>query len=51
MSSVVGHEFAVATVAAALQSEPDVIEEGCEELAQKSYFLREAGISEWPTGR
>ncbi len=50
VASVAGREFAVAAVAAALPSEIDAIEDLCEELAEKSHLLREAGVTEWPDG-
>jgi predicted ATPase len=50
VGSVAGMEFAVATVAAALQDDADVIEGLCEALAQTSPFLQEAGLAEWPDG-
>lgn len=50
LASVVGNEFAVAAVAAALPAELDAVEETCEELARKSHFLREEGVAEWPDG-
>src|SRR5262249_9508300 len=50
VASVAGMEFAVAAVAAALQADADVLEEICEELAQTSHFLQEAGLAEWPDG-
>lgn len=49
-ASVVGLEFAVAAVAAALQREPHGLEATCEKLARAGLFLQEAGIAEWPNG-
>jgi predicted ATPase len=50
VASVAGSEFAVAAVATTLQSEIGAVEEICEALAQKSLFLREEGVTEWPDG-
>jgi DNA-binding winged helix-turn-helix (wHTH) protein/predicted ATPase len=50
LASVVGNEFAVASLTAVLQSELDTLEETCEELTRKSHFLQEAGVTEWPDG-
>src|SRR5262245_35464858 len=43
-------EFAVATVAAALQDDADGLEDRCAVLAQTSPFLQAAGLAEWPDG-
>ena len=50
VASVVGAEFAVAAVAAAVKQEVDAIEEICEEIAWQGHFLIETGITEWPDG-
>ena len=49
-ASVTGREFAVASIAAALQDEPDEIEQVCEELAWHGQFIREMDFVEWPDG-
>jgi tetratricopeptide (TPR) repeat protein len=49
-ASVVGDEFAVAAVAAALQAEPDRVEDVCEQLAGQRGLIVDAGIAEWPDG-
>ncbi len=50
IASVAGAEFAVASVAAGLQMEPEGIEELCERLAQQGQFLEDRGLAEWPDG-
>lgn len=50
VASVVGTEFAVAALAAALKQDLDTIEEICEDLAWQGHFLEERGIAEWPDG-
>ncbi|ETX04013.1 MAG: hypothetical protein ETSY2_31225 [Candidatus Entotheonella gemina] len=49
-ASVAGTEFAVATVAAALQCELDRVEDACEQLAWQGLFLEESGVAEWIDG-
>ncbi len=49
-ASVVGAEFSVASVAAALQGDTERLEETCEGLAWKAQFLHAAGVEEWPDG-
>ncbi len=49
-ASVAGPEFAVATVAAALQRELDSVEDACEQLAWQGLFLEESGVAEWADG-
>ncbi len=49
-ASVVGTDFPVASVAAALKQEIDVIEDICEGIAWQGHFLEEKGIAEWPDG-
>lgn len=50
VASVVGVDFAVATVAATLKQDADTVEEVCERLVQQGHFLEERGIAEWPDG-
>jgi len=50
VASVVGMEFAAATVAVALQTEIAGVEEHCERLARRGQFLRSLGVSEWVDG-
>jgi DNA-binding winged helix-turn-helix (wHTH) protein/tetratricopeptide (TPR) repeat protein len=47
-ASVAGDEFAVAAVAAALQTDAAAIEEVCAELAAQGTLLVDAGVAEWP---
>jgi predicted ATPase len=49
-ASVVGTEFPVASVAAALKREIDAIEDVCEGIVWQGHFLEEKGIAEWPDG-
>jgi DNA-binding winged helix-turn-helix (wHTH) protein/tetratricopeptide (TPR) repeat protein len=49
-ASVVGDEFAVAAVAAALGDPPDTVEDACEALAAQGAIIAENGIAEWPDG-
>jgi predicted ATPase len=49
-ASVVGMEFSVTAVAAALESEVVAIEDHCARLSERQQFLRPAGIAEWPDG-
>ena len=50
MASVVGVEFAVASVAAGLQTSLDLPEAVCEALAQRGQFLEACGLAVWPDG-
>jgi predicted ATPase len=50
MASVVGVEFAVASVAAGLQTPLGLPEAVCEALAQRGQFLEACGLSMWPDG-
>jgi DNA-binding winged helix-turn-helix (wHTH) protein/predicted ATPase len=50
MASAVGVEFAVASVAAGLQTTLDLVEESCEALAQRGPFLEAGGLAAWPDG-
>jgi tetratricopeptide (TPR) repeat protein len=47
---VVGAEYSVAAVAAALETSLDALEETFEGLAWRGHFVRAAGIEEWPDG-
>jgi predicted ATPase/DNA-binding winged helix-turn-helix (wHTH) protein len=49
-ASVVGMEFSVAAIAAALEAEVIVVGERCARLSERQQFLRPAGITEWPDG-
>ncbi len=50
-ASVAGQEFAVALVAAALDSTLMAVESRCQSLAQRGHFLKSRGIAEWPDGQ
>ncbi len=49
-ASVIGAEFATASLAAALEMDSEEVEEWCAGLAARQLFLRPAGFSEWPDG-
>ncbi|MSQ48363.1 MAG: hypothetical protein EXR78_08290 [Deltaproteobacteria bacterium] len=49
-ASVIGAEFATASLAAALAMDSEEVEEWCAGLAARQLFLRPAGFSEWPDG-
>ena len=49
-ASVVGDEFAVAAVAAAMQADPERVEDICEQLASQGSLIVDAGVAEWPDG-
>lgn len=49
-ASVVGMEFPIAVVAAALQASEEEIEKASAKLAARRYFLQPAGFAEWPNG-
>ncbi len=49
-ASVVGDEFAVAAVAAALPVDPEQIEDTCEQLASQGSLIVDTGLAEWPDG-
>jgi DNA-binding winged helix-turn-helix (wHTH) protein/tetratricopeptide (TPR) repeat protein len=49
-ASVVGDEFAVAAVAAALQADAEQIEDACEQLASQGSLIVDRGVAEWPDG-
>ena len=48
VASVVGAEFAAAAVAAGLQAEVREVEDCCERLARREFFVQAHGSSEWP---
>jgi predicted ATPase len=50
MASVVGTEFAVASVAAGLQTPSDSLEAVCEGLVRRGQFLEACGLVAWPDG-
>jgi tetratricopeptide (TPR) repeat protein len=50
VASVVGTEFVVAAVSAALKQKVEEVEEVCEQLAKQGHFVEERGIAEWPDG-
>src|SRR5712692_6959294 len=50
VASVAGAEFSAAAVAAGVETEVDVIEEQCGELARREHFLRASGSADWPDG-
>src|SRR5262249_10003 len=50
IASVAGTEFAVASVAAGLQMEPERIAELGERVGQEGQFLEDRGLAEWPDG-
>ena len=49
-ASVAGAEFAVASVAAALQGEPEQVERVLEVLAAREQFIEARGLAEWHDG-
>lgn len=49
-AGVVGAEFSIAEVAAALEADPEEIDDRCEALAWRGQLLRSVGIDEWPDG-
>ena len=49
-ASVVGMEFAVPTVAAALEGNVDDVEARCEQLVHAQWLRRLSGSTEWPDG-
>ena len=49
-ASVAGVEFSAAAVAAGIEYPVERVEESCEELTQRSQFLRSSGSAEWPDG-
>jgi predicted ATPase len=50
VASVVGVEFAEASVAAGLPTAMDTIPEICEALARRGEFLEVRGLAKWPDG-
>jgi DNA-binding winged helix-turn-helix (wHTH) protein len=50
VASIVGVEFAVASVAAGVPMAIDAIEAICEELARLGQFITDLGLAEWPDG-
>jgi DNA-binding winged helix-turn-helix (wHTH) protein/tetratricopeptide (TPR) repeat protein len=48
--SVIGVEFAVGLVAAALDTTDEEVDDLCRGLARRRQFLRDAGSEEWPDG-
>jgi len=49
-ASVAGVSFAVASLAAALETDPEELEDRCERLAAQRRFIEPAGLAEWPDG-
>lgn len=49
-ASVVGKEFAVATVAEAVMQDVDIVEEHCTALARQGQFVRRGEMEVWPDG-
>jgi DNA-binding winged helix-turn-helix (wHTH) protein/predicted ATPase len=49
-ASVIGRQFATAGVAAALESEINMVEGACARLARQGIFIVNAGSSAWPDG-
>ncbi|HET8645773.1 MAG TPA: AAA family ATPase, partial [Vicinamibacteria bacterium] len=49
-ASVVGEEFAVAAVAAGVQSPAEAVEAQCEAVAAQRHFLDDIGAAVWPDG-
>src|SRR5262249_59461903 len=49
-ASVAGDEFAVAAAAAALDDDPEAIEDVCEGLASQGDLIADEGLAEWPDG-
>jgi len=47
---VAGDEFAVASVAIALNADAEHVEDLCESLASQGLLIAETGIAEWPDG-
>jgi DNA-binding winged helix-turn-helix (wHTH) protein/predicted ATPase len=50
VASVMGAEFATASVAAGLQKKVEAIEARCEELAREGQFIEDRGAVTWPDG-
>lgn len=49
-ASIAGIEFTAASVAAALKSDLEAVEDRCETIARHGHFLQENGLVEWPDG-
>lgn len=49
-ASVAGFEFSAAAVGAALDVDPESVEERCDELARRELFVDDEGLDEWPDG-
>jgi predicted ATPase len=49
-ASVMGTQFSIAAVAAALQIDAEPLDDRCEGLAWKGHFILAAGVEEWPDG-
>ena len=50
VASVAGSEFTAFATAAGMDTDGDVVEEQCEELAVSGQFLTEVGFTEWDNG-
>jgi len=50
VASVVGAVFAVASVAAGVQTAPGAVEAVCESLARRGQFIEDRGLVTWPDG-
>jgi len=50
VASIVGAEFTAAAVAAGLKAEVRAVEDCCERLARREFFVQAHGSSEWPDG-
>jgi predicted ATPase len=50
VASVAGMEFSAAAVAAAIETETEMVEERYEGLVQRGQFLRAQGTADWPDG-
>jgi tetratricopeptide (TPR) repeat protein len=49
-ASVVGAQFSIAAVGAALRTDPEALDDRCEGLAWKGFFILATGVEEWPDG-
>jgi tetratricopeptide (TPR) repeat protein len=49
-ASVAGAQFSIAAVAAALQTDAEALDDRCEGLAWKGFFIVATGVEEWPDG-
>jgi len=50
VASVAGAEFVAASVASAVDSDPEEVEDAFEALATQGQFITEAGLVDWPDG-